>query len=86
MLKVSRDKLCDDIDVNMWLKEDENEEKNKDMIVALYGKSVSHSGGQFKNDGIENQDAYIDLDDDRSEKVEVKLKESIRKALANGLS
>lgn len=52
-----------------------NEKKNKGVIAALHGKSVIHSGGQTADDEIESQDAYVDLDDDRSKKIEKELKE-----------
>lgn len=86
MLMAALDELGEDIDVKMQLKEDGNKPKNEGMIAALYGESVFHSGGQIKDDRIENQDAYVDLGDDRPEKIKKKSKERIKKASANGLS
>lgn len=75
----ARDKLDKDTGVSMRLEEDGNKAENEYMIAALYGDAVFYSEGLIEDDRMENQDAYVVLDDDCREEMKKKRKESIRK-------
>lgn len=64
MLLAAREKLGDEVDDNKTLKEDRNEETSEGTIAALYGKPVLHRGGQIEDDGLHDEDMYVDLGDD----------------------
>lgn len=82
----ARDKLFEDIEVNMQLKGDRYKAENESMIAALYGESVFHGGSQIEDDRTGNQDAYVYIGDDCPEEIEKELKERISKASTNDLS
>lgn len=86
MLMAARDKYGDDIDVADRLATDGNQEENEGTIAALFGESVFHSSGQIEEDGLEDEDVYVDLGDDRIEDIEDELQKRIAEAVSNGLS
>lgn len=61
----ARDTYDDDTDVAVRLVKNGNEEESEGKIAALFGESFFHSGGQIVDDGLEDEDVYVDLGDDR---------------------
>lgn len=85
MLLAARDRFGDEIDVTKRFEEDGNEEEHDSTTAALNGESVFHCGGQFDDDGLNEDDVYVDLGDDSARGVEKELEMKIEEAKSNGL-
>lgn len=86
MLLETRDKLDSKIGVENVFKHDSNEESKETMNAALYGEPMFHNGRQFKEDGLNDGEVYVDLGDDPMKEVVKKLDERIKNAFANDMS
>lgn len=86
MLIAAWDKYGDAIDVTKRLKDDGNEKETEDRIAALFGESLFHSSGPIEHDGVENDDTYVDLGDDRPHKMNEELAMRLEKATKAGMS
>lgn len=81
----AKHKFGDEIGVMKRLVEDGNE-KCKNTIAALYGEAVFHNGEQIEDDGLEENDVYVDLGDDVEKDVEKEIAERINEAKTKELS
>lgn len=86
MLLAARERYGDNIDVANRLQQDGNEEESEGKMAALFVDSVFHNGGQIEDDGLDDEDMYIDLGDDSIEVIETELENQVAEALGNGLS
>lgn len=86
MLIAARDKYGDDIDVRKRLDEDGNEENVSRKIAALFRESIFQSGGMIEDDGLQNEDLYVDFGDDSQHDIDLELEKRVNEATFNGLS
>lgn len=59
MLLAIKGRYGDDIDVACFIKQYKNEEGCERKIVALFGESVLHNGGQIEDDGLHDEDMNV---------------------------
>lgn len=61
MLLNAHNKMGYAIDISEKLNQDENEEEHEGVVASLYGESVIHSGVHAEDNGLRNEDVYVDL-------------------------
>lgn len=86
MLIAAWGKYGDDSNVIKRLKDDDNKEKKKYMVAALFGDKFLYSSGLMEKDGLDEGDKYVDLDGDRPHEVDEKLAMQVEEATKNGMS
>lgn len=86
MLMAARDKYGNEIDVAGPFVKDGNGEESNGRIAGFIGESVFHNDRQIEDDGLEHEDIYVDLGDDRMEEIEDEIKKRIVEEVRIGLS
>lgn len=51
----------------------------------MFAESIFHNGRQIEDNGLDGEDVFVDLGDDRKEGIEEKLGKRIKEAVENGL-
>lgn len=67
LLVAARDNYSEDIDVLKRGTKYGNEQENSGMISALFDESVFHNHGALEEDGLSNDDIYVEFGDDAPE-------------------
>lgn len=80
MLMAARDKYGSYMNVKERLIEDGNEEEISGKFAALFGGSFLINGGAREDDGLENDDIYVDFGDDAPEEISKELDQRISEA------
>lgn len=85
MLMAARDRYEDDTDVANRLNQEGKEEVQR-KIDALFGELVFQNGGRIEDEGLDDEDIYVDLGDDSIKDIETELEDHVSEAVKNGLS
>lgn len=80
MLNAAGDKDGVDIDVKERLSDDSNEENSSRKIAAFFGESVFHSGRMVEEDGLQDDDVFVNFGDNPQEKIAKELDKQLREA------
>lgn len=77
---------CDNHDGIIDAAELNQESKPSERVASLLTEAIFHSAGGYENDGLEEDDVYIDLGEDPDEDIVAEIQKRVDEAKSNGLS